>query len=284
MTRQTSCQMTAHRSSVRSCALLSALTLSGLLLGNPARAQTPADQQARPTQEVQQLPVVQTDLKRDDSITLPYARLNRWLWLIRGMGEGLFVTRFSLHSRDPAKPLRSDPKLALLDPERYVPIPIDAQGRFDLPSFPPEQVKEMDLASNLPKGAAGIRMEIELSTPPEQLDMATVRRVVRLSQKLRDELLPWYARWLFPQIDGVMVCSDQPQWSLEWPEGGQVMSLALPQDRSLREPRPAKDKDKPARPCTLLTGQEAWPDAARLQPPVGGHSKLHVKLRGVGAP
>jgi hypothetical protein len=35
-------------------------------------------------------------------------------------------------------------------------------------------------------------------------------------------------------------------------------------------------KGEKSRPCTLLTGQENWPDAARLVPPAG--TKLSIKL------
>ncbi|MCH7342046.1 hypothetical protein LZ017_01425 [Pelomonas sp. CA6] len=226
---------------------------------------------------VQQLPRVESDVKRDDSSSAPYAQLNELLWRLKTQGEGLFRLRFQLQPRDKAQPLRSDVKLALLSPERYVPIALDAERRFELPSFPPEEAKEMELGSNLPKKSAAFRGEIEITTPPEQLDMATVRRIVRVGQKLRGELLPWYLRWLMPQVEGVRVCSETPRMTLEWPEQGQTLELVLPLDKSLREP--GAPKDGTPRHCTLLTGQEPWPDAARLQP--GVKTRLTGKLSGV---
>lgn len=122
-----------------------------------------------------------------------------------------------------------------------------------------------------------MRLSIDLATSPEMLDMGTVRRVVVVGQRLRTELLPWYVRWMFPQIEGVIACSDQPQWTLDWTEDGQRWRLPLPADAQQREPE--TPKGKPSRACTVLTGQEQWPDAALFQPPPGANTKLYVKLR-----
>ncbi|OWQ87606.1 hypothetical protein CDN99_18635 [Roseateles aquatilis] len=232
----------------------------------PVAASAPADAT---------LPTVKTDMKR--GTFMPYKQLNELLTKLRVHGEGLFVPHFVLtDAKDRTRP-PAGVKLALMSDEEYIPIPVDDKGAFDLPVFTAQQAKDMELGSNLPKDSTAIRLSIDLSTSPEMLDMATVRRVVTLGQKLRGELLPWYARWLFPQIDGVIACSDQPLWALDWTEGGQRLRLALPADTQQREPYIAKDK--PSRACTVLTGQEQWPDSALLQPPAGGNTKLYVKLR-----
>ncbi len=222
------------------------------------------------------LPTVQTDMKR--GTFMPYKTLNEILSKLRTEGEGLFVTRFQLHDlKERDKPPAAGTKLALMSDEEYIPIPIDEKGRFDLPTFSEAKAKGMELGSNTPPKSMGIQLSIDIATPPEQLDMNTVRRIVTVGQRLRGELLPWYLRWLFPQIDGVIMCSDQPQWALEWPEGGQRLRLDLPVDPKIRES--GTPKDQPSRPCTALTGQEQWPDGARLMPPAGGNTKLWVLLR-----
>ncbi len=226
------------------------------------------------------LPTVQSDMKRGASF--PYKRLNELLAKLRTEGEGLFVSRFVLtDAKDNSKPPPAGTKLALMSDDEYIPIPVDEKGRFDLPTFPEKQAKDMDFGTNVPKGDLGVRLSIDLATPPEMLDMATVRRIVTVGQRLRTELLPWYVRWMFPQIDGVIVCSDQPQWNLDWMEGGQHLRLPLPTEAKQREPE--TPKDKPSRACTVLTGQEQWPDAALLQPQPGANTKLYVKLRNTRA-
>ncbi|WP_431288901.1 hypothetical protein [Roseateles chitinivorans] len=188
------------------------------------------------------------------------------------------MSRFVLtDAKDSSKPPPAGTKLALMSDDDYIPIPVDDKGRFDLPTFSEQRVKDMDFGTNVPKGDLGVRLSIDLATPPEMLDMATVRRIVSVGQRLRTELLPWYVRWMFPQIDGVIVCSDQAQWNLDWTEGGQRLRLPLPSEAQQREPE--TPKGKPSRACTVLTGQEQWPDAALLQPQPGGNTKLYVKLR-----
>lgn len=222
------------------------------------------------------LPTVQSDMKRGASF--PYKRLNELLAKLRTEGEGLFVTRFVLtDAKDSAKPPPAGTKLALMSDEEYIPIPLDEKGAFDLPTFSTDRAKDMDFGTNVPKGELGVRLSIDIATPPEMLDMATVRRIVAVGQRLRTELLPWYVRWMFPQIDGVIVCSDQPQWTLDWAEDGQRWRLPVPADAQQREPE--TPKGKPSRACAVLTGQEQWPDAALFQPPPGANTKLYVKLR-----
>ena len=140
------------------------------------------------------------------------------------------------------------------------------------------EAKTADLATNAAKGQMAVRGTLELTLAPEQLDLAKVRQVMRVARKLREELLPFYLRWLFPRIQAVRVCSATPVWELEWREdgkpGGQLLGLPLPQVATERDP--ATKKGEKSRPCTLLTGQENWPDAARLVAPAG--TKLSIKL------
>ena len=245
----------------------------------PAAPESPAASSVAASSAIA-LPAVQSDMKRGASF--PYKRLNELLSKLRTEGEGLFVSRFVLtDAKDNTKPPPAGTKLALMSDDDYIPIPVDDQGRFDLPTFSEQRVKDMDFGTNVPKGDLGVRLSIDLATPPEMLDMATVRRIVSVGQRLRTELLPWYVRWMFPQIDGVIVCSDQPQWTLDWMEGGQHLRLPLPSEAKQREPE--TPKDKPSRACTVLTGQEQWPDAALLQPQPGANTKLYVKLRNTRA-
>lgn len=258
-------------------ALLMLATLPPLAMAQAAPT-APAAQVApvAPTADAQ-LPTVTTDVKRGEFSSMSYRMINEVLYQLRTTGEGLFVARFKLTPGKEGQPLRPDAKLALMSDEHYINIPVDAEGNFDLPSFPPKQARDMELSSNLPKGSTGLKLDIDIATPPEQLTLGTVRRIVNLGQRLRSEILPWYVRWLFPNIEGVIACSDQPQWALDWPEGGQVLTMALSADKAQREPY--TPKDKPSRACTVMTGQENWPDSAKLQPPAGGNTKLYVKLR-----
>lgn len=259
---------------------LAALGLATLTACGPAAAQTVSPSATTPAASdpagAVALPTVQSDVKRGASF--PYKRLNELLSKLRTEGEGLFISRFVLtDAKDSSKPPPPTTKLALMSDDEYIPIPIDAKGGFDLPTFPAAQVKDMEFGTNAAKGDLGVRLSIDLSTPPEMLDMGTVRRIVTVGQRLRTELLPWYVRWMFPQIDGVIACSDQPQWNLDWTEGGQRLRLPLPAETQQREPE--TPKGKPSRACMVLTGQEQWPDAALLQPPPGANTKLYVKLR-----
>ncbi|WAC72647.1 hypothetical protein OU995_24430 [Roseateles sp. SL47] len=208
---------------------------------------------------------------------MPYKQLNEVLLALKTQGEGLFVSRLRLRPLDKNHPLPTSAKLVLMDDERLINIPVDAEGRFELPTFPKEEAQKLELGTNLSKGSSSIQLRIDLTTPPDRLDMATVRRVVRVGQHLRNELLPWYVRWLVPQIDGVLICSSKPDWQLAWTESGQGWVLPLQADASLREPD--TDKAQTSRPCTSLSGQEQWPDNARLQSPADQQPKLYIKLR-----
>jgi hypothetical protein len=243
------------------------LPLAGLLLALRCAAQSEA-----PPPPLQ-LDTVTTELKRDSAI-LPYERLNRLLNGFRQHGQGLVRMDFKIIPADPQRPIPKL-KMAVMHDEGFIPIAIDADGRFELPVLPPAQAKGADLATNIPKGSIHLEGKLYLTTPPDQLDMATVRRIVSTARTLRSELLPWYARWVFPQIDGVRVCSAEPRWSLEWPERGQTLELPLSADPKDRDPD--APKDAPSKPCATLTGQERWPDTARLVAPAD--AKLSVRLR-----
>ena len=218
-----------------------------------------------------QLDTVSVNLKRDTSI-LPYARMNELLSGLQRHGQGLFKLDFRVNAKDPA--IISQAKLAIQHADFITPIRVAADGRFELPVLPQAQAKEADLATNLSRGNAGISATIQLTTAPQDLDMAMVRRVTATARKLRSELLPWYLRFLFPQIEGVRVCSAAPDWELEWRENGQLLGLPLGADPKDRDPDTAKGAK--SKPCTTLTGQEQWPDSARLLAPAD--ARLSVRL------
>jgi hypothetical protein len=228
------------------------------------------------------LPTVTTELKRDQGV-MAYASINSFLSKLSRHGEGLFRMDFKVDARKTTLPV-SDVRLAVRSDEADYPIKLDSEGRFDLPLLPEAEAKSADLATNVPKGQLTVEGSIELTTVPEQLDMAKVRQIVRVARTLREEMLPWYLRWLFPRIEAVRVCSATPTWELEWRENGQLLGLPLPvapgeRDRNAKKGQKEGQKQGEAnRPCTLLTGQESWPDAARLVAPAG--STLSVKLNG----
>lgn len=220
------------------------------------------------------LPPVTTELKRDGSV-MPYARINDFLGKLAKHGEGLFRMDFKVDA-DKTKIPVDTVRMAVRSDDADYPLKLDGEGRFDLPLLPETEAKTADLATNAPKGQLAVRGTLELTTTPEQLDMAKVRQIMRVSRTLREELLPWYLRWLFPRIEAVRICSATPTWELDWREGGQLLGLPLPLTPTERDPDASKG-DK-GRPCTLLTGQESWPDAARLVAPPG--TKLSIKLQG----
>jgi len=242
--------------------LIAALVLAGVATATAA--------------EPEVLPPVQVALKRAPHV-LPYARINSVLAQLKQHGEGLFRLDFRVDTEKTTLPL-ADVHLAVRSEEADHPIAIDSQGRFELPLLPEAEASTADIATNARDGQNKLVISgrIELTTAPEQLTMARVRQAMRVARTLREELLPWYLRWLFPRIEAVRVCSATPTWELEWRENGQLLGLPLPQATGERDPD-AKKGEK-GRPCALLTGQESWPDAARLLPPAG--SKLSVKLQG----
>ncbi len=243
--------------------LLSAL----LLLASTSQAQTP------PTETVV-LPPVRTELKRDGS-ALPYAQINTVIAKLRRYGEGLFRMDFKVDTEKTKRPL-AEIRMAVRSDDADYPIKLDAQGGFELPILPEAEAKTADLATNVAKGQMAVRGTLELNVTPEQVTMAKVRQIVRVARTLREEMLPWYLRWLFPRIEGVRVCSATPTWELEWPEDDKLLGLPLPVAAGERDP--LERKAAQPRPCTLLTGQESWPDAARLLPPP--NSRVSVKLQG----
>lgn len=217
------------------------------------------------------LPTINTELKRDSSAMMPYALINEVLTKLGQYGEGLFRMDFKVDTATTKIPLDSL-RMAIASEDAYLPIKIGPDGAFELPVLPLAQAKTADLATNAAKGQVSVQGTLELTVPPEQLDMAKVRRIMRLSHKLKSELLPWYVRWLFPHIGGVVICADEPKYELEWREGGQLLGLPLPADE--KDPR-AKEGAK-GRTCALLTGAERWPDSARLVSPP--NTQLSIKL------
>lgn len=220
------------------------------------------------------LPTVTTDLKRDANV-MPYGRINELLTKLRQHGEGLFRMDFKVNAEKSTVPL-ADIRMVVRSDEADHPMPIAAEGRIELPVLPAAEAKTADLATNVPRGQLSIVGTLALTLAPEQLTMAQVRQVIRVARTLREELLPWYLRWLFPRIEAVRVCSATAGWELEWREDGQLLGLPLPVAAGERDPE-ANRSDK-SRPCTLLTGQERWPDAARLIAPPA--TRLSVKLQG----
>ncbi len=220
------------------------------------------------------LPPVHTELKRDGTV-LPYRQLNEVLTKLRLHGRNLFRMDFRVDPERTKVPL-ADVRIAVRTDDKDYPLSIDPQGLIQLPILPEAEAKTADFATNTPKGHLKAKISLELNLAPEQLTMGKVREIVALGRTLREELLPWAVRWLVPSIEGVRVCSPTPTWELEWPEGSQLMGLALPVTAGERD---AQDANSPRpRPCALLTGQESWPDSARLLPPENTH--LSVKLRG----
>jgi len=241
-----------------------------LIIALSLAAAMPAFAQAQP---VEQLDAVAVKLQRDPAV-LPYALINRILAQLQQHGQGLVRMDFKLRPGKSGAPL-VNPKLAIQHADAYIPIKLDADYVFDLPVLPAEQAADADLATNQAKGSLGIRGRLHLTTPPEQLDMAIVRRIMSTAHTLRSELLPWYLRWLAPQVGGVRICSATPSWQLQWLEQGQLVGVPLSADPKDKDPDAAKGERD--RPCTTLTGQEGWPDAARLVAPAG--SKLSVRLQ-----
>jgi hypothetical protein len=238
------------------------LLLTTLLLASPAA----------PATEPAVLPPVTTELKRDGRV-LPYGQINTVLRKLAHHGQGLFRLDFRVDTSK-SKLALTDIRLAVRSDDADYPIRLADDGRFDLPLLPEAEAKTADLATNAPKGQMAIRGTIELTMPPEQLTMGKVRQIIGVARTLREELLPWYLRWLFPRIQAVRVCSATPTWELEWRENGQLLGLPLPVAPGERDPE--ANKADSGKPCTLLTGQESWPDAARLLPPP--NTRLSVKL------
>lgn len=244
-----------------------------LLMAGAAFATAP--QAPAAAASVAQLGEVSVALVKDPAI-LPYARINKLLAGLQQHGQGLVRIDFELRGKETGKTSAHEPRLAVLSEERTLNVPRNAKGRFELPVLPEAEAKGADLASNLPKGSAELRGHLQLTTQPEQLDMATVRRIVNVSRTLRAELLPWYLRWLFPQVEGVRICSAQPQWELEWrePSSQRLVGLGLQPDPLDRDPDAAPGM--PGGQCTTLTGQEPWPDAARLLAPADARLSVRV--------
>ncbi len=221
---------------------------------------------------VERLATVEVTVTRDKAV-VPYAGLNQ---LLRGFvqyGEGLFKADFRLISNSSGKRMQAT-KVAVLTAERAVSIDLDADGRIKLPVLTTEEAKDADLATDLPKGSLRIEADVALTYGPDQLDMAMVRRTVAAARKMRSELLPWYVRWIFPPIESVRICSSQPNWELEWPDQGQMWAVPLTANPGDQETNASAQE--PARVCTSLSGEERWPDAARLVAPAD--TRLSVRL------
>ena len=224
-------------------------------------------------QASEQLDTVTVPLQRDPAI-MAYGNVNALLAGLQKYGQGLFRFELKLKPRDAKIPLKN-PKLAIEHAERYIPIPVADDGSFELPILPQEVAKEADLASNQPKGSLRIEGTLKLTTRAADLDMATVRRIVATARELRSELLPWYARWLFPQIEAVRICSVDAI-SLQWREQGQLVGVPVAADPADSDPDAEHDAPSPRKQCANLSGQERWPDEARLA--AAADASLSVKL------
>ncbi len=244
-------------------------------------------QDAPSTASPEVLEPVSVNMKRDGSIR-PYRQMNEVLSMLQRYGLGLFRLEFKLEAKDPKVPLPKTPKLAVLHADAYIPIAMQADGSFELPVLPTEQAKDAEIASNLVKGTAKMSGRLLLTVKPEQLDMAMVRKIMNTVRTMRSEILPWYLRWAFPQAEGVRICSAQANWELEWPDpagskanntAGQLLTIALsadPKDVDPDESGAAKKSSSLRRQCTTLSGQERWPDAARLVAPADASLSLRV--------
>lgn len=253
--------LTTPRSRFARASIAAALTLANAV----AHAEAPP--------AVEQLDTVAVQGTKRDPSLLAYGRLNELLSILQRYSEGLVRADFQIGPSDKNKPL-VNPRVSIETDERSWPIALDAEHRFVPPVLSPEQARNAEIATNQPKGSVSLRVQLELTPTPEQLDMATVRRIVHVAHRLRSEGLPWYLRWAVPQVHGVRICSATPQWELEWREQGKLLGLPLVADAKDRDPE-AK-RGEPGRPCTTLSGHEQWPDSARLVAPAG--TKLSVRF------
>ena len=198
---------------------------------------------------------------------MKYGGLNRALSGVQEYGEGLFRFEFRLLSAKEGKPLAS-PELALSHADFYRTLPVRADGLVVLPILPPDKAGETELVTNQPHDSVSLHGTLLPAMQPDQVDLATVRRMVRLAERMRSELLPWYARLFFPRMGGLRVCSAKPGWDLQWrDENGQLWALPVPEAADEKDPL-ATPPDS-SRACMILTGKENWPDSARLAAPAG---------------
>lgn len=216
------------------------------------------------------LPTVATELKRDAS-AFPYRQMNTVLNKLARYGEGLVRLDFRIDAEKAGLPAEQIRVVIRSDEADYA-VRMREDGVFTLPALPEAEGATADFATNVAKGKLNVRGTLELNLTAEQLTMAKVRQLMRVARTLREQMLPWYARLLFPRIEAVRICSAAPGWELEWREDGQLLGLPLPVTPGEREPDAKKDTP---RACTLLTGDERWPDAARLVAPAG--TKVSVK-------
>ncbi|MFG6465721.1 DUF2987 domain-containing protein [Roseateles sp. BYS87W] len=244
--------------------ILSTTLCTALLAAPPAVAQEDSDTQV--------LPTVHTELKRDPTV-LPYRRLNEVLTKLQVHGQNLFRMDFRVNTEKTKMPL-GDVRMVVRTDDHDYPLRIDPMGLIQLPVLPEAEAASAEFATNAPKGQLSVRLSLELNTPADQLTMGKVREIVKVGRSVREDLLPWALRWLLPRVQGVRICSPAPGWQLEWTEAEQVVTVPLPVATDERDELDRKTAQP--RPCALLTGQERWPDTARLLPSPA--TRLSVKL------
>ena len=247
------------------------LALALLICVSPGRAQDVPHAN-------EQLETIRAERHGASSVA-PYSGINSLLSDLQRYGEGLFRFEFRLKLKYPGMAAGAAPKLALQHADFYRPLAVQPDGLIELPIIAQAQAAEAVLVSDQPKGNLTLNGELLLTTPPNELDMAGVRRIMAVSHKLRSEMLPWYARLLFPQVQGVEICSAQAGWTLQWRKDGQLwgVPLSAETDPPRNESQTSLTGQTGPRFCTVLTGQERWPDAALLVAPPD--TRIGVRLQ-----
>lgn len=198
---------------------------------------------------------------KSDEGVMAYGRINEVLHKLARHGYGLLRVEFKLDALKTRQPLPGIRLLVRSDDADHL-VKLDSEGRFRLPMLSEAEARGACLIANVPQDRLVIHGSLEPTVSPEQLTMAAVRRIVRAAHNVRQEMLPKHLRWLLPRVDGIRVCSAEPNWGLKWRESAQVLDVTLQVAAGERDPNARKGElDWP---CTVLTSEAWWGDAARL--------------------
>lgn len=162
--------------------------------------------------------------------------------------------------RDKAPSAREKLALTVEYRDKVIPVDLDAQGGFILQPDAEAAAEKAVLVVNRRRQEVVLSVEIRPRAVAGPLSVSDLDELIVGGRAARASLLPWYARVVTPTINGVRMCSVQPNagFSLRDSVGREVL---LPSIQALdRAGRPAR--------CADYSGAGGeFPGASRLTAP-----------------
>lgn len=137
-------------------------------------------------------------------LSIPYRRAYEILKKTKDASDGQVEVYFQAIEKAGVKRKRARIWLEGLDQQQF--LPLDSEGRFNVPLFEDHQVDSFELYTNAPSGNLTVKLLLRPVMTPDSISIEQAKALTALARRVRSELIPWYARLFVPTVYGVGIC------------------------------------------------------------------------------